>query len=44
MQSAVRHLAFDAKGRNLAVGGDDGVIRMINISVSQWATQSDGDP
>ena len=34
----IRHVAFDPKGRNLAVGGDDAVIRMVNVGISQYTS------
>ena len=37
-QSPIQHIAFDPKGRNVAVGGDDGVIRLVNCATAQYAT------
>lgn len=38
MQSAVRHVALDPKGKLVAVGADDGAIRMMQLSASQFIT------
>lgn len=35
-QSAIHHVAFDRKGKFLATGGDDGVIRLVNIGIVQY--------
>ena len=37
-QSPIQHIAFDPKGKNVAVGGDDGVIRLVNCATAQYAT------
>ena len=37
-QSPVQCLAFDPKGRNVAVGSGDGVIRVVNVASAQYVT------
>lgn len=37
-QSSIQHVAFDHKGRFVAVGGDDGVIRQCATSMPQYTT------